>query len=124
MLALEKETSKNYTELVDEMFAQPLGLVNTYPSPGDDRKGVVPPGDSSWGADFGFNAPYVPLPQIRLVLTIQWRRPGLLHCRSDHLHPRNPDAVPAHLSWHVAEAEFLLRRDALRSRHAMGDHTT
>lgn len=57
LMALENTTGKNYTELVDEHFAKPLGLENTFPSPGDDIKAVIPPGDSSWGSDYGYNTP-------------------------------------------------------------------
>lgn len=56
-MALEKATNKNYTQLVDEIVAKPLGLQNTFPSPGDDAKAVIPPGDSSWGGDYGYNTP-------------------------------------------------------------------
>lgn len=58
-LALEKFTGKNYTQLVQEVFSDPLNLQDTFPSPVGDEKGVIPPGDSSWGADFGTNTPYV-----------------------------------------------------------------
>ena len=56
-MAIEESMGKNYTQLVDELFAQPLGLKNTMPSPGDDDKAVIPPGESSWGSDYGMNAP-------------------------------------------------------------------
>lgn len=57
ILALEEATGKNYTMMVDEIISKPLGMENTYPSPGDDKKAVIPPGDSSWGADYGYEAP-------------------------------------------------------------------
>lgn len=56
-MALENITGKNYTELVEEHFSKPLGLKNTFPAPGDDDKAAIPPGESSWGGDFGYNAP-------------------------------------------------------------------
>lgn len=61
-MALERVTGKSYTELVHEKVSAPFNMSSTYPSPGDDGRGVIPPGDSSWGADYGLNAPYVPDP--------------------------------------------------------------
>ena len=58
-MAIEEATGKNYTQLVDELFAQPLGLTSTRPSPGDDDLAVIPPIDNSWGGNYGLNAPYV-----------------------------------------------------------------
>ncbi|PHH90335.1 hypothetical protein CDD83_3933 [Cordyceps sp. RAO-2017] len=55
--AVERVTGKNYTQLVDDVVARPLRLRSTMPSPGDDWRAVIPPGDSSWGADFGLNTP-------------------------------------------------------------------
>lgn len=60
-MAIEEAFGKNYTQLVDELFVQPLGLSNTLPSPGNDDLAVIPPGEHSWGSNYGLNAPYVPL---------------------------------------------------------------
>lgn len=57
VMAIEEVTGKNYTQLVEGIVAKPLDLQNTMPSPGDDTRAVIPPGDSSWGADYGNNAP-------------------------------------------------------------------
>ncbi|KAK2589440.1 Actin-related protein 6 [Conoideocrella luteorostrata] len=57
VMALERVTGKNYTQMVDEVLSKPLGMESTFPSPGDDKKAVIPPGESSWGADYGDNAP-------------------------------------------------------------------
>lgn len=56
-MALQEATGKNYTELVADIVSKPLDLRSTLPSPGDDDKAVIPPGESSWGADYGYNAP-------------------------------------------------------------------
>ncbi|KID78277.1 uncharacterized protein G6M90_00g040840 [Metarhizium brunneum] len=56
-MALQEATGKNYTELVADIVSKPLDLRSTLPSPGDDGKAVIPPGESSWGADYGYNAP-------------------------------------------------------------------
>ena len=56
-MALEEATGKNYTQLVADILSKPLGLENTLPSPGDDKKAVIPPGESSWGSDYGYNVP-------------------------------------------------------------------
>ncbi len=58
-LAVEAHTGLNYTQQVQQLVAQPLGLTSTRPSsPGDDDShAVIPPGDSGWGADYGINAP-------------------------------------------------------------------
>jgi actin-related protein 6 len=56
-LAIQEATGKNYTELVADIVSGPLDLHNTLPSPGDDNKAVIPPGESSWGSDYGYNAP-------------------------------------------------------------------
>jgi len=55
-MALEEYTGKNFTQLLKEMFTDPLGMDNTFASPGDDDKAVIPP-DSSWGSDYGLNTP-------------------------------------------------------------------
>ena len=57
VLALERATGKNYTDLLDEHVAAPLGLKTTRPSPGDDDVAVIPAGESTWGSDYGMNAP-------------------------------------------------------------------
>ncbi|PKY04768.1 beta-lactamase family protein [Aspergillus campestris IBT 28561] len=54
---LEQATGKNYSTLLQETILQPLNLTNTGVSPGDTQQAVIPPGPSSWGSDFGFNAP-------------------------------------------------------------------
>ncbi|KEZ46560.1 Uncharacterized protein SAPIO_CDS0356 [Scedosporium apiospermum] len=56
-LALKEATGNNYTQLLDELISQPLGLKSTRESPGDDDKAVIPPGESTWGSDYGINAP-------------------------------------------------------------------
>jgi CubicO group peptidase (beta-lactamase class C family) len=58
-MAIENITGKNYTQLVNKLFAQPLELLNTFPSPGDEEKAVIPLGENTWGTDYGVNAPYV-----------------------------------------------------------------
>jgi CubicO group peptidase (beta-lactamase class C family) len=56
-MAVEAQTGKNYTQLVDEFIVQELGMTSTFPSPGDDDKAVIPPGESTWGGNYGFDAP-------------------------------------------------------------------
>ena len=56
-MALENTTGKNYDQLLKELFVEPLELSNTMPSPGNDSQAVIPPGESTWGADYSFNAP-------------------------------------------------------------------
>jgi CubicO group peptidase (beta-lactamase class C family) len=56
MYAVEAQTGKNYTELVRE-FSAALGMPSTRPSPGDEAVAVIPPMDSTWGSDYGDNAP-------------------------------------------------------------------
>lgn len=56
-MAIENATGKNYTELLEEHFIKPLDLKNTMPSPGDDEKAVIPPGENTWGSDYSFNVP-------------------------------------------------------------------
>ncbi|KAF6834601.1 beta-lactamase family protein [Colletotrichum plurivorum] len=57
ILAIEQATGKNYTQLIRELISEPLGLQNTFPSPGDTQNAVVPPVDNSWGSDYGINSP-------------------------------------------------------------------
>ncbi|KAF5659961.1 beta-lactamase 3 [Fusarium denticulatum] len=40
-----------------EKYTGPLDMNNTFPSPGDDVKAVIPPGESSWGSDYKLNTP-------------------------------------------------------------------
>ena len=47
----------NYTELLNDLIITPLNLTNTGASPGNDSRAVVPPVESSWGANYGDNAP-------------------------------------------------------------------
>ncbi|KAI9896740.1 hypothetical protein N3K66_008912 [Trichothecium roseum] len=59
-MALEQATGRGYAELLREVLAGPLGMNNTVPSsssPGDDGTAVIPPGESSWGSDYSYNAP-------------------------------------------------------------------
>ncbi|KAL2868694.1 serine hydrolase domain-containing protein [Aspergillus lucknowensis] len=56
-LCLEAHTGKNYSQLLDETIYSPFNLLNSGVSPGDTEKAAVPPGVSSWGSDYGFNAP-------------------------------------------------------------------
>jgi CubicO group peptidase (beta-lactamase class C family) len=56
-MALEEYTGKNFTQLLKEMVTDPLGMNSTFSSPGDDQSAVMPPGDSSWGSDYGLNTP-------------------------------------------------------------------
>ncbi|KAF5635248.1 beta-lactamase 3 [Fusarium sp. NRRL 25303] len=56
-LALEEYTGKTYAQLLEEMVSGPLNMNKTFPSPGDDDKAVIPPGDSSWGSDYKLNTP-------------------------------------------------------------------
>jgi CubicO group peptidase (beta-lactamase class C family) len=55
--AVQAHTGKNFTQLLQEFLTKPLGLTNFGASPGDDTKAVIPPGDNSWGSDYGDNAP-------------------------------------------------------------------
>ncbi|RYP68738.1 hypothetical protein DL771_006468 [Monosporascus sp. 5C6A] len=55
--AIESSTGKNYTQLLEELVTEPLGLKATRESPGDDDEAVIPPVENSWGADYGLNAP-------------------------------------------------------------------
>ncbi|KAJ4139715.1 hypothetical protein NW768_001058 [Fusarium equiseti] len=55
-MALEEYMGKNFTQLLKEATDH-LGMNNTFASPGDDSKAVIPPGDSSWGSDYGLNTP-------------------------------------------------------------------
>lgn len=57
ILAVEQATGKNYTQLIRELISEPLGLQNTFPSLGDSQKAVIPPVESTWGSDYGINAP-------------------------------------------------------------------
>ncbi|KAF5635295.1 beta-lactamase 3 [Fusarium tjaetaba] len=56
-MALEEYTGKTYAQLIEEIVSDPLGMINTFPSPGDDDQAVIPPGDSSWGSDYKLNTP-------------------------------------------------------------------
>ncbi len=57
MLALREATGKNYTQLVKEVVSGPLCMHNTFPSPGNDERAVIPFGDSNWGTDFTYSTP-------------------------------------------------------------------
>ncbi|KAF6825860.1 beta-lactamase family protein [Colletotrichum musicola] len=57
IFAVEQATGKNYTQLIRELISEPLGLRNTFPSPGDTQNAVIPPVANSWGSDYGINAP-------------------------------------------------------------------
>ncbi|UNI22813.1 Actin- protein 6 [Purpureocillium takamizusanense] len=57
IMAVEEATGKTYAQLVEDALAKSLRMNSTRPSPGDDEKAVIPPGENSWGTDFGLNAP-------------------------------------------------------------------
>ena len=57
--SVEAVTGLTYEEQVQKYVAGPLGMTGTTPAPGDDAKGVIPPGETSWGTDYGFSTPYV-----------------------------------------------------------------
>ncbi|KAI8721586.1 Beta-lactamase domain-containing protein [Fusarium sp. LHS14.1] len=56
-MALEEYTGKNFTHLVKDLVSDPLGLNSTLTSPGTSERAVIPPGQSSWGADYKENTP-------------------------------------------------------------------
>ena len=59
-MALERATGKGYAELVREVLAEPLGMGSTVLSSStssNDSTAVIPPGESSWGSDYSYNAP-------------------------------------------------------------------
>jgi CubicO group peptidase (beta-lactamase class C family) len=53
--AIEAATGLTYAEQVKKFVTEPLGMTGTVPSPGDDARGVIPPGDTSWGSDYGIS---------------------------------------------------------------------
>ncbi|EPS39734.1 hypothetical protein H072_6481 [Dactylellina haptotyla CBS 200.50] len=55
--ALHNATGKNYTELLDELVIKPLNLNNTWESPGDNEKAVIPPVDNGWGLNYTLSVP-------------------------------------------------------------------
>ncbi|KAF4331762.1 beta-lactamase 3 [Fusarium beomiforme] len=56
-MALEEYTGKTFAKLLEETVSGPLDMNSTFPSPGDDDKAVIPPGESSWGSDYKLNTP-------------------------------------------------------------------
>ncbi|KAI5459635.1 beta-lactamase family protein [Mariannaea sp. PMI_226] len=56
-MVLKEYTGKNYTQLMENWISKPLNLQNTIPSPGNDEKAVIPPGQSSWGSNYGPSTP-------------------------------------------------------------------
>ncbi|KAF9765487.1 hypothetical protein IL306_002220 [Fusarium sp. DS 682] len=56
-MALEEHTGKNFSELIEHFVSGPLGMSSTFPSPGNDDKAVIPPGESSWGSDYKLITP-------------------------------------------------------------------
>lgn len=46
--------------MLEEQVIRPLNLRNTGVSPGEDKRAVIPNVEQQgWGADYGYNAPYV-----------------------------------------------------------------
>lgn len=56
MMALEEATGKNFTQVVKYALSHHLCMYDTHESPRDD-KAVILPGESSWGSDYGYDAP-------------------------------------------------------------------
>ncbi|KAL2009015.1 hypothetical protein VTN00DRAFT_7209 [Thermoascus crustaceus] len=57
-MAMSAVTGKNYSQLLDEMIIQPLGLQNTGPSPVNAERAVIPPVEQeTWRSDFGYAIP-------------------------------------------------------------------
>ncbi|KAK4153517.1 beta-lactamase/transpeptidase-like protein [Chaetomidium leptoderma] len=55
--AIEAATGKDYATALHDLVTAPLHMPSTAPSPGNDDRAVIPPVDSSWGSDYGANAP-------------------------------------------------------------------
>lgn len=60
--AIQEQTGQDYVQLLRQFVTEPLGLLNTMVSPGNDDRAVIPPIDNSWGSDYKDNAPFVKLP--------------------------------------------------------------
>lgn len=59
-MAMSAVTGKNYSQLLNEMIIQPLGLQNTGPSPVNTERAVIPPVEQeTWSSDFAYATPYV-----------------------------------------------------------------
>ncbi|KAL4890542.1 beta-lactamase/transpeptidase-like protein [Aspergillus ambiguus] len=56
-LCLERATNTTYADLLRLHLTMPLNMPNTGVSPGNSSLAAIPPGMSSWGSDYGFNAP-------------------------------------------------------------------
>ncbi|KAM0229467.1 hypothetical protein ACHAPO_010011 [Fusarium lateritium] len=56
-MVLEGFTGKTFERLLQEIVTAPLNMNNTLASPGNDDNAVIPPGESSWGSDYGINTP-------------------------------------------------------------------
>lgn len=57
VFAVEAATGMNYTDQLKHYVTDPLGMMSTTVSPGFDDRAVIPPVQSSWGSDYGDNAP-------------------------------------------------------------------
>ncbi|KAK3291034.1 beta-lactamase/transpeptidase-like protein [Chaetomium fimeti] len=55
--AIEAATGKDYTAQLHDYLTSPLGMASTIATPGNDSRAVIPPGESTWGSDYGDNAP-------------------------------------------------------------------
>ena len=55
--AIEEATGKNYTQLLEELVVQRLGMTSTVESPGTDSKAVIPPVPNMWGASYEHYTP-------------------------------------------------------------------
>ncbi|GAB1211585.1 hypothetical protein ATERTT37_000708 [Aspergillus terreus] len=56
-LCLEQATNTTYADLLRMHLTTPLNMPNIGVSPGDTSRAAIPPGVSSWGSDYGLNAP-------------------------------------------------------------------
>ena len=55
--ALEAETGKNFTQLLQELITTPFNMTSTIPSPGNDSLAVIPPVSNNWGSPYGDAVP-------------------------------------------------------------------
>ncbi|KAI1333621.1 beta-lactamase/transpeptidase-like protein [Xylariaceae sp. FL0016] len=85
--AVQAVTEKSYSQLLGDLAVKPLELRSTMGSPGHDSAAVIPSTESSWGADFGDDAP---LSGLSVFLH------GILHRSVLHHAPRTTSPGPAY----------------------------
>ncbi|KAH7072552.1 beta-lactamase/transpeptidase-like protein [Paraphoma chrysanthemicola] len=114
--ALSAKYNLTYPELIKKYITQPFNLTNTGVSPGNSSLAVIPPIESSWGAEYGDSAPggglYSSLNDLSIIARAILDRTALSSASEVRawLNPRSETSSPFYLvgrPWEIFRSQNL-----------------